>query len=484
MGNHVKKGETDIQAIIEASFALILDCVDEAIHIVDTKGVTIYYNQVATEMEGLDAADVIGKNVLEVYPSLTLETSSLLGVLETGKAVLNKEQTIVSSSGKVVTIIYSTYPLMADGVLIGACDISKDITKIKELSERVVQLQSDLHVKTSGRKHPKVAEWANVAQYTFNDLIGSHPSLVRLKVLGQRVAGSNSPVLVYGETGTGKELVVQSIHNASSRKSGPFVAQNCAALPTSLLESILFGSVKGSFTGAEDRPGLFELANGGTLFMDEINSMPIELQGKLLRVLQEGTVRRLGDSKIWKVNTRVIATTNIDPEEAVAQKELRRDLYYRLNVVSLKVPPLRERNSDIIILTNYFIHLYNEKLNRQVHRISRKVKEVFFAYFWPGNVRELQHVIEHAMNIVAGSVIDLEDLPAYMLQQGHHQKHEDSIVYFGKESLSAALKRVEKVFIEKALKECGNNVAKAARQLDIPRQTLQYKIRTNKYFIE
>jgi arginine utilization regulatory protein len=280
-----------------------------------------------------------------------------------------------------------------------------------------------------------------------------------------------------GETGTGKELVVQSIHNASPRKHGPFVAQNCAAFPATLLESILFGTVKGSFTGAEDRPGLFELADGGTLFLDEINSMPLELQSKLLRVLQEGVLLRVGDTKLRKVDTRVIACTNVDPEEAVRKKELRVDLYYRLNVVSLRVPPLRERKSDIPALTSHFINMYNRKLGRRVTHVSEETGMLFFAYSWPGNVRELQHAIEHAMNVTSGQVIELEHLPAHLRQLNNSGTDSESMVVKGEHSLPEILKNVEKRCLLEALQKSGGNISKAAVQLGIPRQTLQYRLK-------
>jgi arginine utilization regulatory protein len=456
----------------------VLNSVDQAVHVVNCEGITIYYNQTASEVEGLNPADVIGKQVLQAYPSLTLETSSLMNVLATGKAILNQQQTIVSRTGRIVTIHYSTFPLYRDGVLIGACDLSRDITKIKELSERVMDLQAELlDTKSSGRKKSKVSDAACFARYNFNDIIGTHDSMVKLKVLGQRVAATSSPVLVIGETGSGKELVVQSIHNASTRKNGPFVAQNCAAFPATLLESILFGTVKGSFTGAEDRPGLFELADGGTLFLDEINSMPMDLQSKLLRVLQEGTLRRIGDNKLRQVHTRVIACTNTDPEEAVRKKELRIDLYYRLNVVSLRMPPLRERKSDIPTLTEYFIRMYNSEMDCCVKRIHDEVSQVFMVYSWPGNVRELQHAIEHAMNIVTGSVIEMEHLPEHIRQYAAETGREVYMLQSGGNSLPEILKIFERTTLIQAMEKCGGNISRAALFLGIPRQTIQYKLK-------
>lgn len=460
-------------------FDQILDSVEEAVHVVDPGGITVYYNWAASEMDGLKRQDVVGRHVLQVYPSLTPETSSLLKVLSSRKPIINQQQTIVATTGKMVTILYSTFPLYQDGILVGAFDMCRDITKIKQLAEQVTALQAELlDVRKTGRKSREI-DGGGFARHTFNDIIGSHETMVKLKVLGQRVAATSSSVFVLGETGVGKELLVQAIHNASARRNGPFVAQNCAAFPATLLESILFGTVKGSFTGAEDRPGLFELADGGTLFLDEINSMPLELQSKLLRVLQDGALRRVGDSGLRQVDTRVIACTNIEPEEAVRAKELRVDLYYRLNVVSLKIPPLRERKSDIPSLLEHFVALYNGKLGRGVTAVSDEVRRVFMEHPWPGNVRELQHAVEHAMNMVSGRVIEFEHLPDRLRRYGEEKVQVFAPDFAGssRRSLPEMLREVEKKALVQALDKCGSNVSKAAAYLGIPRQTIQYKLK-------
>jgi len=457
----------------------ILDNLEEAIHVVDCDGITVYYNQAAAELDATNVADVIGKHVLQIYPSLTLETSSLMQVLATQSTILNKQQTIVNRFGHTCTLHYSTFPLYCDDVLIGACDLARDITKIKELAEQVMELQAELlEVKTPVQRRSKPQEVGYCARYNFNDIVGNHESIVKLKILGQRVAGTSSPVLVAGETGTGKELFVQAIHNASSRKNGPFVAQNCAAFPVTLLESILFGTIKGSFTGAEDRPGLFELANGGTLFLDEINSMPLELQSKLLRVLQDGNLSRLGDNHLRKVNTRIIACCNVDPEEAVRRKELRVDLYYRLNVVFIKVPPLIERKEDIPALVAHFIKLYNNQLGRSVKGISNEAKQVMQTHSWPGNIRELQHAIEHAMNIAVGDIIELDHLPdALRCSTQASSFSAEPEQQFSAKTLPTYLRSIERENLSQALAQCKGNISQTALFLGIPRQTIQYKLK-------
>lgn len=462
-------------------FEQILDSVEEAVHVVNCDGITAYYNKAAGEMDGLSPSEVIGRHVLDVYPSLVPETSSLLRVLESKRPILNQQQTIVTGTGKVITILYSTFPLYDNGRIVGAFDICRDITKIQDLAHRVTDLQAQLlDAKSVGYKKNAPAGADHAVKYAFNNIVGSHPSMVKLKVLGQRVAATSSPVLVLGETGVGKELVVQAIHDASPRKKKPFVAQNCAAFPATLLESILFGTVKGSFTGAEDRPGLFELVDGGTLFLDEINSMPMELQSKLLRVLQDGMFRRVGDNRTRQVDVRIIACCNVDPEAAVRRRELRVDLYYRLNVVSLHIPPLRERKSDIPALIKHFIEIYNDQIGCEVTGVSDEVKDAFSAYPWPGNVRELQHAIEYAMNIITGKVIQWEHLPERLRCCRQSER-----LYFieneeepeTRQTLPEIMKTVEKKALNQALKKCGGNISQAALYLGIPRQTIQYKLK-------
>ena len=455
----------------------VLNLTDEAVHIIDCDGITRFYNKVSAEMEGMDPEEVLGKHILEVYPSLTLESSSLLKVIETGKPVLNQQQTLINRKGRAVTMSYSTYPIFHRNRIVGACDISRDITKIKELTEKLLDLQAGLLGKKTvvSLKANHLRKNPSGARYTFNDLIGQDPGIIELKVAGQKVASSSSPILVYGETGTGKELLIQAIHNAGPKRGGPYIAQNCAALPATLLESILFGTVRGSFTGAEDRQGLFEMADGGTLLFDEINSMPVELQGKLLRVLQDGTFRRIGDHKLREVNVRVIASTNVDPLEAVREQHIRLDLYYRLNVVSLRIPPLRERPEDILLLTKHFVKDYNEMFGREIKGVTSRVEEIFRNYSWPGNVRELRHSIEHAMNLVEGSVIDERQLPFQITQIVLQPK-----IAPGKADLDGglpeAVRLFEKEIIMNAMQQCAGNVSKAARRLQLPRQTLQYKL--------
>jgi arginine utilization regulatory protein len=451
----------------------ILQYVDEGIHVIDKKGKTILYNEAMAQLEGLEMDMVLNKDLLEVFPSLNEDTSTLLTVMKTGRPILDKLQTYLNYKGEKITTVNTTIPLFINEERIGAIEIAKDVTKIKKLSEQLLDLQQELIGKNESNGKSKIPK------YTFNNIIGNSKELRKAIDLAKKASKSASSVLIYGETGTGKELFAQSIHYYGNRKDKPFIAQNCAALPESLLEGILFGTVKGGFTGAVDRPGLFEQANGGTLLLDEINSMGLTLQTKLLRVLQEGYIRRVGGLKDIPIDVKVIATTNEDPMEAIKNGNLRKDLYYRLNVISIKIPPLRERKEDIRLLCDYFINKYNKKLNKRVCSISQDIINDFQKHDWPGNVRELENMIEASMNCVPldEQVLRKEYFPIYIANEMREE-----MTYINEEirlsnSLPDILSSIEKKIILKKLDEFNYNITKAARSLKINRQTLQHKMK-------
>ncbi|MCD5410190.1 MAG: sigma 54-interacting transcriptional regulator, partial [Clostridiales bacterium] len=317
----------------------ILDYVSDAVQIIDNKGKIIYCNRASAKLDGVEQNAILGKHVLEIYPSLDEDTSTLLRVIKTGKKIVNLQQSFINYKGESITTINSSFPIKEGEKVVGAIEISSNITQMKKLTEKVVDLQTQLYNSKMGKRK----QARGTAKYTFSDIIGNSKVMRQIKERAIKASENSSSVIIYGDTGTGKELIVQAIHNYSSRFAKPFIVQNCAAIPNTLLESILFGTVKGSFTGAEDRKGLFELANGGTLFLDEINSMPITLQAKLLRVLEDGFIRRVGDVKTYDIDVRIITAMNMNPKVAVENKLLRKDLYYRLNVLSIRVPDLVER---------------------------------------------------------------------------------------------------------------------------------------------
>jgi arginine utilization regulatory protein len=465
--------EQDAREMVEMLKA-ILSSIDEGIHAVDRDGITIYYNDAAAKLDGLDPQEVIGRHVLEVFPSLDTGTSTLLKVIKTGERIPAMPQMYTNYRGTKVHTVNTTLPILSGGRLIGALEVAKDLTRIKELNEKLIDLQAQIVgvEKAVGKKKSPIE-----ARWTFDQILTRNKEMLLLKELAARAAATSSPVLVYGETGTGKELFVQAIHNASPRRHRPFIAQNCAALPASLLEGLLFGTVKGSFTGAENRPGLFELADGGTLFLDEINSMPLELQAKLLRVLQEGIVRRVGDTKVIEVDVRVLAATNQNPILAIEQGNLRSDLYYRLNVVSLHLPRLADRPEDIRILVRHFIEKFNRKFGLKVIDVTPEVFDRFHAYGWPGNVRELEHAIEGAMNLADGPYLRMEHLPWHIREGSFAARTEGGFALpQGVRPLRETLEQVEAALIEQAIRETGGNIQQAAKLLKVPRQTLQYRL--------
>ncbi len=447
----------------------ILNHIEEGIHIIDKNGTIIYYNKFAQKIDGIERDKVIGRHLLEVYPSLTNDTSTLLTVIQSGESIRKKEQRFLNYKGEKITTINTSIPIRSKGKILGALEISKDITTVREMSEKIIDLQEQLYSK---KEEVSNKNYKEAAKYTLIDIVGENKEMIRLKSLALRAANTDASVLISGDTGTGKELFVHSIHNASKRKAGAFITQNCAALPSNLLEGILFGTIKGGFTGAEDRPGLFELASGGTLFLDEINSMPLELQSKLLRVIQDGSIRRVGATKITKVDVRIIAATNISPEIAVEKKQLRGDLYYRLNVIHFEIPALKERKDDIPILINYFIEKFNKLLDKKVKGVSNEVLEIFMNYTWNGNVRELEHLIEGIISISDIDIIELKNLPHKF--QNHNR---DPLQASQGKSLKDILEETERQLIQTALKTTNNNITKSSQQLQIPRQTLQYKIK-------
>ena len=464
----------------------LMNNLDEGITAIDSNSHIIFLNNKAATMENIDFNSAIGRHLLEVYPSLSNRTSTLLTVLHSGEPILDNLQTFKNYKGENISTINSTLPIRKNKKIIGAVEISRDITNIRKLSEEVVKLKSVIISSTSENKANidvdsdlyegkynsveggtlklKNSVGTNMRTYSFMDIIGQNDEMLKLKAFALKTAESSSPVMVYGETGTGKELFVQAIHNSSKRKNKPFIAQNCAALPSTLLEGILFGTVKGSFTGAEDRPGLFELADGGTLYLDELNSMPLDLQAKLLRVLQDNRIRRVGDIKEKEVDVRIIASTNMEPSICVEKGVVRNDLFYRLNVLGLRIPELKKRKSDIPILTDFFISKYNKKLGKNIQGITSEAMDRLLSYDWPGNVRELQHIIESAINLIETGYISEEDLSENIRRDVN-------------KSLADAIDEVEKDIIMEAMKLWNNNISKTAEYLKVPRQTLQYKLK-------
>ncbi|GMA57634.1 arginine utilization regulatory protein [Alicyclobacillus sacchari] len=373
----------------------LLQGLDEGVHVIDANGTTVYYNKRMADIEGMRPEDVIGKRVEDVFTFPDAAGSTLLQAVRLRKSRENVKQTYFNQSGKAITTINRTYPILVDGQVVGAVEIARDVTPVERLQNNLLA-------------HSGV-------RYTFASIVGDSPVLRDVIDQAMRAARTDSSILIIGETGTGKELFAQSVHAASGRQHGPFVSQNCAAIPEALMEGLLFGTARGAFTGAVDRPGLLEQADGGTLLLDELNSLSPPLQAKLLRVLQERAVRRVGELKDRPIDVRVLATINEDPLHAIAAGRLREDLYYRLSVVALLVPPLRDRKEDIPQLVAMFRERLNRRFGLSVEQIEPTLLQAFLAYDWPGNVRELEHIIEGAMNLVQDErELGLQHVPLHL----------------------------------------------------------------------
>lgn len=311
-------------------------------------------------------------------------------------------------------------------------------------------------------------------RFSINNIIGKSEKMKEVyKIIG-KVADSNSNVLIHGESGTGKELVAKAIHYNSHRKNAKFVKVNCGALPENLLESEIFGYEKGAFTGAvEMKTGKFEYASGGTIFLDEISEMSPNLQVKLLRIIQEKEFERVGGLESIKADVRIVAATNRNLKKLIKSRDFRKDMFYRLSVVSIFLPPLRERKEDILLLAEYFLSKYNKEMNKKFNHISLEAMRFLMAYDWPGNVRELENAIERAMVLGSGTILLPENL---LLDSTPFSRHEVEILYFEDKPLRQILHEVEKKVLNKALNRNGWNKARTARKLQMSRQALLYKI--------
>jgi two-component system response regulator AtoC len=311
--------------------------------------------------------------------------------------------------------------------------------------------------------------------YGLKKIIGSSREIQKVLDMISRVSFSSATVLITGESGTGKELVARAIHFTGNRKDKKFIVINCATLSENLLESELFGHVKGAFTGAiRDKKGLFEEADSGTLFMDEIGDIPKSVQAKILRVLQEGEFIPVGDTATKRVDVRIIAATNQDLLQCVQEKEFREDLYYRLNVINIKMPPLRDRKEDVPLLVKHFIEKYNKKENKQIKGITTDVEKEFYNYTWPGNVRELENVIERAVTLTNEDIISLDTISSLVKKEGNAEPTEDELLSSPyKEARRKALDSFNVKYITKAINKTDGNVTNAAKESGIERQYLQ-----------
>ncbi|MGE5678969.1 MAG: sigma-54 interaction domain-containing protein, partial [Pseudomonadota bacterium] len=408
---------------------------------------------------------IIGRKVTALYDNLTDDNSTLMKAVRQGETVFNLKQELTTKKGRKIVQIGSTFPIIADNQVIGAIEFAKYL--YDNDSVRYVKNHSEHKI---FRKNNTI--------YTIDDIITRNEKMLEIKETIRRVANTDSSVLIYGKTGTGKELVAQAVHNLSSCSGKPFISMNCAAIPHTLFESTLFGTVKGSYTGAVDSKGLFEIAQGGTIFMDEINSMDMSMQVKVLKAVEEKRIRRVGGNQNIDLNVRFIAALNEDPYKLIEEGKLREDLFYRLGVIQIDLPSLAQRKDDISCLTDYYIQYYNRRMNKAIKGISDEVLQFFSSYEWPGNVRELRHCIEAIFIINTEGSIKYCDIPAYMKKRflAHSAAGNTGS---GDLSLKDIIERYEKKIIALELKNAKGCAADAARKLGMSRQALKYK--TDKY---
>ncbi|MEN6327174.1 MAG: sigma 54-interacting transcriptional regulator [Syntrophomonas sp.] len=434
--------------------------------IVDKDGIITFMNQTYLDLLGMEKEDVVGKHVHEITPH-----SQLPHIIKTGEVhevdvwTINGRDTIITRS-----------PIIKDGEITGAVGRSLflDMSGAKKLVNKLIETEKELNLYKEEVRQIYRAKWQ------FKDLTGYSSEFNYIKSMAQQLSNTRSTILITGESGTGKELFAQAIHN-NSGKEGPFVRVNCAALPENLLESELFGYDEGAFTGAKKggKPGKFELAKGGTIFLDEIGDMPIAMQTKLLSVLQERTIERVGGTIPIPIQVRVIAATNRDLEKMVARREFRDDLYYRLNVVRVNIPPLRKRMEDLPLLIGDLISRINSQLKTNVTDISDKALNLLSNYAWPGNVRELENLLERAVNLaVLKRERQLDCIHFPSLFEGSGEDMSDDILL---DNLGDAVEKLEKITIERVLEKTGNNKTQAAKILGLNKSVLYRKMK--KYMI-
>lgn len=442
----------------------LVDYID-GLMIVDKNCIIRHFYTAYPDIVNLTREEPINHSLFEIYPYLEKKDSYIYRVLQTGESFINYEQTYVNYKGDVMDSVCSAVPIKEHGEIIGVIDMV--VYKDAHVGERRLSFDISL-INTLAKSYQSSDE-------LLDDIVTQDSNMVRIKEKILDTAESDAHVLVYGKTGTGKELIVNAIQKNSTRKDAPFIKQNCAAIPSTLLESILFGTTKGSYTGAQDTPGLFELADGGTLFLDEINSMELDAQAKLLRVLEEKKIRRIGGKQEKTVNVRVIAAVNEDPEMCVEKNKIRADIFYRLCVLRYDIPELSRRKGDIPLLMEYFRKHFNKKMHKQIIAYSREVQDIFYRYNWPGNVRELKNVIESAFHNNHEAIITQNDIPNYILgrlELDYIRKSDGQNM-----SLNEMLSRYELLLIKDAYERNNGSLTQTAKELQISKQNLAYKIK-------
>lgn len=459
---------------LSACLAALALSIDEALTIVNATGTVIEWNDAAERLYGIPRNRILGKQISAFFPKTSLVVHK---VLETGESV----ESTYHEPAPDIHVLITARAIVRDGQVAGALAVERDITRTVEMSrelmaakERVAVLEKALQSRSTTSLAPPPDP--------FEAIIGRHPSLLRSISLARRVAPTDANVLIYGETGVGKELFAQGLHLASMRARGPFVALNCGALPSTLFESELFGYAPGAFTGANPKgqPGKLEIADGGTLFLDEVGELNLESQVKLLRFLEDRRFFRVGGATPVAVTVRILAATNRSLEEMVSAGTFRSDLYWRLNVVSIELPPLRQRKEDIVDLVQAFLREFSVQYGREITRVDPEVMQALLHHPWPGNVRALRNTVQRLVVLADDDTIRTEHLPdairnTEVVRAPALNEPEEPGRSTG--GLQAAVSLTEREQILQALREAGGNRKRAAELLGISRGTLYNKCR-------
>ena len=441
MLNRVRSKERDV----------ILDSITEGVFTVDSNWRITSFNRAAEEITGIPRAKVLGQKCSEILRADVCETEcALRETMGTGKPIINKAVHIVDARGERHAIAISTALLKDEsGKVIGGVETFRDMSLVEQLRKEISH------------------------RYSFEDILSRSHQMQSLFAVLPNIAESNATVLIVGESGTGKELFARAIHNISPRKDKPFIAVNCGALPDTLLESELFGYKAGAFTDAKkDKPGRFAMAEGGTIFLDEIGDISSALQVRLLRVLQEKVYEPLGGVSSVQADIRIITATNKDLDKLVKANKFREDLYYRINVVKLAIPPLRNRKEDIPLLIDHFIGRFNHLHNKNISGVTDQVLAILLEHDYRGNVRELENIIEHCFVLCQGEIIERKHLPA-SFQTTADTDYPDI-------KKAVTLEEMERIFITHALRQNNGNRTAAAKQLGIHKSTLFRKLKSLK----
>lgn len=465
---NLKLNSVDYVLIVDRDFNIIFN--------------TRYESKVNKTAQDIPREEYLSKSFFEAYPTINRERSSVAECITTGEVVVRKFQYVTDYAGRTICSHNITLPIIRKGQLMGAVELAKDITTVdnaepieSEEAKEFIEMAEELKQKTE--------------VITFDKILTSNTIMLKNIEKAKVLAKLPNPTLIYGETGTGKELFAQSMINYSGIPRSKVVIQNCAAVPENLIESILFGTTRGAYTGAENKKGLFEQADGGILFLDELSAMPYHVQGKLLRVIQDGSFRMLGGNIEKKVDVKIIAAINVEPVYAMENKILRDDLFYRFSSSIINLLPLRERLEDIEYYIHYFIREFNKVYGKNIKGFDDELKEVFYKHRWDGNVRELKHMVESMVCIARDDVLTIADLPAYIYDRvfrgGKTITEKERIKPYNQQNtinsknnfnLKDVLAETEKGLILKALESTNGNRTKAGELLGIPRQTLKYKI--------